>query len=454
MPLQGASFIRTQGRTAAVIGIVVSDDDGASRRIGDALLAQSTWEQCESRVWRTTDGAFSMRQFDDLHLNLERVDEEFSDPAILVFVSRHAGDTGPLLTAHFPGNVGSADYGGEPHTVPTAAPQALSQIYSALNRFVPDGFDVGIECTHHGPSRIDTPCLFVEIGSGPEQWNDDAAAAAVAKAVLRLEPVPHQPERTIIGIGGSHYAPRFERILASTPWTIGHIAADWALDEVPANAHEATLTMLFDRSGANRAVIDGTYPGLEKQIEECGYAVVSETWLRETGSTPLPLVTALENALGSIDAGTRIGSLQVGSPEDLRTLNLPNALLSAAEGVDRAATVAAIDANSVAYGTRENGNRLRGDVLIPADMNDFVVVESLRPILEDGYDAVHITDTEISIEKRRFDPDKATKRGVSEGPLFGKLANGEVIEINGKEIHPSDVATTEVETIAIGVEDE
>jgi len=88
------------------------------------------------------------------------------------FVSRHSGETGELLTAHVTGNFGPAPYGGEPDTLARAAPGAEKRVVEALAAHAPEGYDVGIECTHHGPTDTSVPSLFVELGSDEPQWTD------------------------------------------------------------------------------------------------------------------------------------------------------------------------------------------------------------------------------------------------------------------------------------------
>ncbi|OYR66438.1 hypothetical protein DJ71_22020, partial [Halorubrum sp. E3] len=133
-----------------------------------------------------TDG-FELREFDDLHIRLSDPTAAFDcDPEFLAFVSRHSGETGELLTAHVTGNFGPAPYGGEPETLARAAPGAEKRVVEALARHAPDGYEVGIECTHHGPTDTAVPSLFVELGSDEPQWEDPEAARAVARAVLDL----------------------------------------------------------------------------------------------------------------------------------------------------------------------------------------------------------------------------------------------------------------------------
>jgi len=194
-----------------VIAIVVSRADSASEHIGEHLLDLGDWERRDDPSRPDADGGgtyyrtdgFELREFDDLHIYLDdpaaafgggagdetndaASDDTDETPEFLAFVSRHSGETGELLTAHVTGNFGPAPYGGEPDTLARAAPGAEKRVVEALAAHAPEGYDVGIECTHHGPTDTSVPSLFVELGSDEPQWTDADAARAVARAVLDL----------------------------------------------------------------------------------------------------------------------------------------------------------------------------------------------------------------------------------------------------------------------------
>ncbi len=166
-----------------MIGIVVSRADAASTHIGEQLRAVGAWTAHEdgSRAdgggggtYYTAEG-FELREFNTIHIELGDPTPAFADPDELdciVFVSRHAGETGKLLTAHVTGNFGPAEYGGEAGSFARAAPGAHKAVVDALDAHAPDEYEVGIECTHHGPSECATPSLFVELGSGEAEWQD------------------------------------------------------------------------------------------------------------------------------------------------------------------------------------------------------------------------------------------------------------------------------------------
>lgn len=445
--LRDARFIGVHTRLGDVIGIVVSEEDPASVRIGEQLLELAEWTEISLgpdslEAYRSDE--FELRKFAPLHLSLANVDEVFSTLDSLVFVSRHAGETGPLLSTHFPGNVGDAAYGGSPYELPPADTAALRVVFDRLADHAPSGYDVGIECTHHGPSALNTPCLFVEVGSGPDEWSDQAAAKAVAQAVLDIPQSRADPNHhTVVGIGGNHYAPRFERIMQDTSWRFGHIAADWGLAELAESAEQpAVIRAIFERSGTELAVFDGDRPGLRELIESMGYRVVSETWVRQADGVDLDLVAIVEQHLGAIDAGTRLGEQIEVDPHNVKVRTLPEELLSVVEGIDREAALEAIASVSTGYVTTEGGNRLEGSILIPSDADGQTITNALCPIIGQQFDILDISGGEIVLREERFDPSLARDLGVPDGPAFGKLARGESVLVDGKQIHSADVTRT------------
>ncbi|GAB7094910.1 D-aminoacyl-tRNA deacylase [Halolamina litorea] len=433
------------------IGIVVSRADRASLHIGEQLFARADWTEHEDPDRPDADGGgtyyrdgpFEVREFDELHIHLDDPAPAFSEaPRLLVFVSRHSGETGALLTGHFTGNFGEAEYGGEDGDLAEAAPSALSAYLGALSAHAPEGYDVAVEGTHHGPTALDTPSLFAELGSGDEQWDDPAGARAVAQAVLSLRGVPAHRERQLVGIGGGHYAPRFGRVVQETPWAVGHIASDWQLDELGhprTDAARETLRAAFGRSGATHALLDGEHSEVADAVEEMGYRVVSETWVRTVGDRPLGLVRELESGVATVDDGLRFGSVVPDAEGDWERVDLPDDLLAAAQNVDAEATRAAVDAATVAFDTIENGTRANGAAAIPDAEAYDDLIDDLAAILRTDYDSVSVDDGAVVARENAFDPEKARKLGIPEGPKMGMLSSGESVEVDGELIPPTAV---------------
>ena len=453
-----------------MIAIVVSRADSASEHIGEQLLAVGDWTERHDDSRPDADGGgtyyradgFSLRTFDDLHIYLERPDAAFDDPDLLVVVSRHSGETGPLLTAHFTGNVGDAKYGGEAGQFARACPNAAAEAVAALDRYAPADYEVGTECTHHGPTDVGVPSMFVELGSAEPQWDDPEGARAVARAVLDLRGVAADREKQVAGFGGGHYAPRFGRVVRETAWAVGHVAADWGLEAMgnPA-ANRDVLRRAVEASATAYVLVDGDRPGLEGVLDDLGYRVVTETWLRETGAHPIPVVDAVTARLADVSEGLRFGevvpSVDDGSDpaEHIVVVDLPTDLIDAAHGVDAAATRAAVADASVAFETTEGGTRPHGRVALPAgDPSGAAdaLTDALAAVLRDAYDEVTRRDGEVVARTTAFDPAAARNLGVPEGPEFGRLADGQAVEVDGERIEPSSVRTERVERFPAATE--
>ena len=448
-----------------MLGIVVSRADSASVHIGDHLRALADWERHEDNTRPDADGGgtvyrapgVALREFETRHLDLVRPADAFEDPTLVAVASRHAGETGPLLTAHHTGNFGPAEHGGADNALARACPNAHAHVLDALTDHAPAGYEVGTECTHHGPSDVGAPSLFVEVGSGPEQWTDPDAARAVARAILDLrgvapdrpveaspgasEPAPDESpdtrRRQLVGFGGGHYAPRFERVVRETDWAVGHIAADWGLDAV-SDHREAVFEAAFEQSRAAYALVDGDRPEIADTVDSLGYRAVSETWVRETDGVDLGFVRATERAVCPVDEGLRFGE-GTERTDDWTVATLPAALLDEAFGIDRAATRTAVSAVALAFDTAEGGTRPTGAVVLADPEDRMAICEALLDVLGERYDSVEREGETVIARETAFDPERARTLGVPEGPKFGRLADGQPVDVDGETIPPETV---------------
>ncbi len=433
-----------------MIAIVESRADRASEHVCTFLRELADWERLEDDTrpdaegggrWYRTEGA-ELRSFDDFHLDLERPVEAFDcDPDLLVFASRHSGDTGPLLTGHFTGNFGPAEYGGDDHALAGACPNALVRLLEAFDEYAPEGYDVGMECTHHGPTDVGVPSLFAELGSDDEQWDDPDGAEAVARAILALRGVSPHRDRQLVGFGGTHYVPRFERIVRETSWAVGHVGSEWALEDMgDPDEHRDVLEAAFECSEADLAVVEDARPDLEAVLEDLGYRVVSETWLREVDDRPLETVESIERELGAVDDGVRFGSRRTDS---FTVVDLPVEVIEAAEGIDPDRVWDAVEERTVAFETTNGASRVGKRAAIGDEDVRETLVEALAAVLEEKYDSVRIESDAVVVEERAFDPDRASELGVPEGPKFGQLAAGEEVEVDGELVSPEAVRVDE-----------
>ncbi|ELY51551.1 D-aminoacyl-tRNA deacylase [Natronococcus jeotgali] len=429
-----------------MIAIVESRADSASVHVCERLRELADWTEREDDARPAGDGGGTyyrledaeLRSFDDLHLELERPAEAFDcDPELLVFASRHSGDTGALLTGHFTGSFGAAEFGGDDDSLAEACPNALARLLEAFETHAPEGYDVGMECTHHGPSDVGCPSLFAELGSDEPQWTDPDGAAAVARAILELRGVDAHRDRQVVGFGGNHYAPRFQRIVEETEWAVGHAAADWALESMGhPESHREVIERAFEASRAELAVLDGEWPVLEDVLDDLDRRIVGETWLRAVGDRPLELVGAVEDELGRVEDGVRFGDRREVS---FVVRELPADLLETAQGIDPDRVRELVERHAVAFETENAGSRVGSRVALPDSGTKRELIEAVADVLEAKFERVALEDDAVVVEELAFDPDLARTLGVPEGPAFGALADGEAVTVDGERIDPDAV---------------
>jgi len=163
---------------------------------------------------------------------VENLEDQFGSCSY-VFISRHRAESGvPSLTAHFTGNFGPAVFGGRPSEVSYYCPSLLKNYFLALNSLTDDVtgvFQLTLEATHHGPTSLNSPVLFVELGSTEEQWRDPKAAEKVARALFHGISDNRSYGRCALGIGGTHYPEKFNRMLLDTDIAFGPIIPKYSL---------------------------------------------------------------------------------------------------------------------------------------------------------------------------------------------------------------------------------
>jgi D-aminoacyl-tRNA deacylase len=245
------------------------------------------------------------------------------------------------------------------------------------------------------------------------------------------------------------------------------VAADWGLEEWDEPA-PSVLEQVFERSGAEIGLLVGDRPGIEAHLETTGYRLVDETWLRATSGVALDLVAACAERLCTVEDGLRFGyparnrsrrsierlpgaarvagaarTHDVGLPEEATVTRLPTDLLEEAAGIDLDRTLGAVSEVAIAYRTTEAGTRPAPAVLLEAPDTRPSLIDGLAAVLESKYDRVERTTEAVTAERTVFDPERAATLGVPEGPAFGRLAAGESVTVDGREIDPAVVSATE-----------
>jgi D-aminoacyl-tRNA deacylase len=162
-------------------------------------------------------------------LALETLDDAFPDAGAFVFLSKHRSDSEiPTLTCHCTGNFADAPFGGNQKEIAIASPGLQKAYLQAITRAAVPNYDVIIEATHHGPTSLKKPVLFVELGSSEKQWADAVAAKAMCDALLAsLDFVPCK--KVGVAIGGTHYPTKFNKLLLDSEFGLAAVASKHAL---------------------------------------------------------------------------------------------------------------------------------------------------------------------------------------------------------------------------------
>jgi D-aminoacyl-tRNA deacylase len=159
--------------------------------------------------------------------------EEKYDCDGFVFLSKHAAESRVLaLTCHSTGNFSDAKFGGNNRQVAVPKPD-LQKIYLQTlkkNHSQFSEFQITIEATHHGPTGLTKPSIFIEIGTTEKQWTDTSLCASVATLIHRVMSQPIKEHPVAICFGGTHYPSKFTNELLEGKYSLGTVMPKHALD--------------------------------------------------------------------------------------------------------------------------------------------------------------------------------------------------------------------------------
>ncbi|MBI2185104.1 MAG: hypothetical protein HYU39_09120 [Thaumarchaeota archaeon] len=262
--------------------IVASKKDPASMNIAQTLISQFGFRETEEQF--EEEAVFRKDEAKLIFLREEATTAEhlkdFFSPSFYVFVSRHTSSKGiPSLTTHFPGNF-SEDYsrGGRPLELAYTYPSLLKDYFKRLSQRKNEasGYEVAIEATHHGPTSLDKPVLYVEIGSSENEWVDSKAALLIAGVLMETLTHPISHSKVGVGFGGSHYSEKFAGLITDSEYAVGAIASKYALEHLQASVLRQMVEKCVEKVeyafldwkglGAQKAVILSMLEELELEI--------------------------------------------------------------------------------------------------------------------------------------------------------------------------------------------
>ena len=215
--------------------IVTSTQDIAGQTIKEVLLDKYDFVEADqlfegNKVYKYDKDVLLISTTSD-SIHADHLDDFFA-PEIYIFATRHRSEAGiPALLIHSTGNwTEEALVGGNPEELAIASAFSIKvgllELLEQKKRLKLDNYAVSMEVSHHGPTSLSHPLLFVECGSSEEQWTDKKACEAVAHAVMqiasaKLDELDYIPA---IGFGGPHYAPHFSELVKRSEFATSHIA--------------------------------------------------------------------------------------------------------------------------------------------------------------------------------------------------------------------------------------
>ncbi len=182
---------------------------------------------------------------------------------IVIFATKHQSkEKIPTLTCHTPGNWGKAVYGGKDKDLCISPSQLLKNAFIELEKRNNIGFEVSLECTHHGPS-VQKPSIFIEIGSSEENWKNPDAGRIIADTIMSITRQDYLKGKSVFGIGGPHYCNNFNKLIRRTEFSAGHICPKYMLKDLTYRMVKEAISKTIPKDPL--VVLDWKGLGSEKQ---------------------------------------------------------------------------------------------------------------------------------------------------------------------------------------------
>jgi D-aminoacyl-tRNA deacylase len=240
--------------------LIAYRDDPAGHNMAKFLSKEMTQED---------DGVFHGKYYDLVVIPTPAISadwlEEKYDHDGFVFLSKHAADSGVLaLTCHSTGNFSDAKFGGNDRQVAIPKPD-LQKIYLQTlkdNQSQFSDFQITIEATHHGPTALTKPSIFIEIGTTEKQWTDVHLCNSVASLVHQVMSKPIKEHPVAICFGGTHYPSKFTDELLEGKYALGTVIPKHALGDLDENLF---THILRQNNMAKTALLDWKGLGPYKQ---------------------------------------------------------------------------------------------------------------------------------------------------------------------------------------------
>ncbi len=200
--------------------LVAYQDDPAGKNMATFISQKMRKDE---EIYRGKD--FDLLIIPTPAISADWLEEKYSYDGF-VFLSKHAAESGVLaLTCHSTGNFSDAKFGGKNRQVAIPHPFLQKSYLQKLWEHKKDfsDFQITIEATHHGPTALDKPAIFIEIGTTEKQWTDTSLCSAVAKLVEEVLEKKKKSAPVAICFGGTHYPEKFTKELIEGDYALGTV---------------------------------------------------------------------------------------------------------------------------------------------------------------------------------------------------------------------------------------
>jgi len=245
--------------------LVYSKVDPAGLNIKNQILnLNGTFKQLRDELWYSEELNALLGGFPEDILYINYLDKLFNVETY-IFLSRHSSEKAvKSLTAHHTGNVTfSVSHGARARELSYTNPRLLKTIMLSLKRYaeelnISNEYEVTLEVTHHGPTELKRPIIFVEIGSRIDDWENPKAGECIGRAVLEAlssKSMLSSEWVTALGFGGGHYARKHTKLELESNICYSHIFSKYMIGHV-------------DEEIVQQAV--------KKTLEGCGLAILEK----------------------------------------------------------------------------------------------------------------------------------------------------------------------------------
>ena len=192
-----------------------------------------------------------------IFLNDLKLDKSQIKPDFLIFASRHTSKTArPAFLVHSTGNWSqNIDFGGEPQELSRTSAflhkAGFLSLVEQASLIDSIEFSLDIEVTHHGPTILEQPLIFMELGSSKAEWVIDDAGEILAKSIIStiskyLEYVESKDQSVGLGFGATHYAPNFNRLILNKEVALSFICPKYYIQTLNNHLIEKMITNTYE----------------------------------------------------------------------------------------------------------------------------------------------------------------------------------------------------------------